>query len=724
MKTTTLGIKGMHCASCVLTLEKALKAVPGVKEARVNFASEKATVESEEHLEHGAIQSAVEKAGYGVVKEEPEGHPSKHEHGSGNVDALSLSVRISIPIVVSTILLMAYEMASRVGWVPMMGERVEDFFHHLLPVFATYMLFAVGAPYLRGLARFVRTGRADMDALVGLGTLTAFIYSFFVSVFVEAGMFYYDVTIVVVGFITFGKYLEAKSKKKTGEAMRSLLTLQAKTAVVQRDGKEVTVPIADVRKGDLIIVKPGQRIPVDGIVAEGIAVVDESTLTGEAIPQEREVGAVVRAGTVCTTSAFTMTAVGVGSDTLLARIIALVESAQGSKAPLERLADRVASVFVPAVLVIAFITFFVWLFFGTFAQALVAFVSVLVIACPCALGLAVPTAMIVGVGRGAKRGILIKNAEALESLAKVNALVFDKTGTLTEGKAEVVSEKLLADKEQVYRTLLAIESLSDHPIAEAIVRFVESKGAQKTKASGLVNTPGVGVSAEVKGVMYFVGGSALLASLRLKDDEEVEGAVVYLATKTEILARFTLQDTIKVGAKEAILRLKKIGMRLVLASGDRDEVAQKIAAELGISEVLSSVLPDAKAEKIRALQKEGLRVAMVGDGVNDAPALAVADVSIAMATGSDISIEASDLILLNGDIAKITEALTLARATRSLMKQNLFWAFAYNTIGIPVAAGVLYPVFGILLSPILAGLAMALSSISVVLNSLRLSYKR
>ncbi len=721
MKTKTLGIKGMHCASCVITLEKALKKVPGVKEARVNFASEKATVEAGDEVEDHALHRAVTEAGYAIVEDAPKGG---HVHGVAKEDSLHWAVRISIPIVAFTIALMAYEMASRAGWVPLMGPKVEDFVHHLLPVFATYMLFAVGAPYLQGLARFVRTGRADMDALVGLGTLTAFLYSFFVSVFVEAGMFYYDVTIVVVGFITLGKYLEAKSKKKTGEAMRSLLTLQAKTAVVRRDGVEMTIGIAEVRKGDLVVVKPGQRIPVDGVVAEGVAVVDESTLTGEAIPRERAIGETVRAGTVCTTTSFVMTAVGLGDETLLSRIIALVESAQGSKAPLEKLADRVASVFVPAVLVVACITFFVWLGFGTVAQALTAFVSVLVIACPCALGLAVPTAMIVGVGRGAKRGILIKNAEALESLAKVDALVFDKTGTLTEGKAEVVAEAVFADSEHVYSTLLAIESLSDHPIAEAVVRYLEPKVGHKSKATHLVNTPGVGVTARVDGVTYFVGGSALLSSLGLTDTGRVNGAVVYLATDKNILARFVLEDTVKVGAKEAIARLKSIGMRLVLASGDRDEVAQAIATELGISEVLSSVLPDAKAEKIRALKHDGYHVAMVGDGVNDAPALAVADVSIAMATGSDISIEASDLILLNGDISKITEAFTLARSTRSLMKQNLFWAFIYNVVGIPIAAGVLYPVFGLLLSPVIAGFAMALSSISVVLNSLRLSYKR
>lgn len=786
MQKATAHIQGMHCASCVLRIEKTLKKQPGVEDAEVNFATEEARIVLDENVTNvSALSKSVEPFGYvlhdtsgggngaghghhraqGVSggnsgaahsgQGDHQGHAA-HDHAStstAEVAELKKKVRISMPLVIFAAGMMFWDiLAGEFGLLPPFSHTVSEFLHHLLPVFATYMMFTVGTPYLRGLWIFLRRGVADMDSLVGLGTLSAFIYSFVLSAFegplatyVDVEATYYDVTIVVIGLITLGKYFEANAKMKTGDAIKKLLGLQVKTATVLRNGEELEVSIDSVQKGDIVIVKPGMKVPVDGVIEEGSSHLDESMLSGEPIPVSKEVGDVVRAGTMNTTGVFHMRATGIGSETVLARIIALVSEAQGSKAPIQRLADRISAIFVPTVLVIAIISLLVWLFVGglsmPFSQAislgLVSFVSVLVIACPCALGLATPTAIIVGVGRGALMGILIKNAEVLEKLHKVNTLVVDKTGTLTKGMPEVLDVVMHegssegtteSASEHTLSVLLSLEESSEHPLARAVVNYAKEHGATKQQVNKFKNIPGKGVQGEIDGVIYYVGGPSLLESLNLaapsSDSLSQTATLVSLATKEKVLATVAIGDQIKPEAKKAIAALHKLGIKIVMATGDRNEVAQHVAKELGIDDVIAQVLPEDKLKKIDELQKAGAVVAMAGDGVNDAPALAQSDVGIAMSTGSDVSIETSDVTLLNGDIAKIADAIKLSKATMATMRQNLFWAFVYNVVGIPLAAGVFFPFFGWLLSPVFAGFAMAMSSVSVVLNSLRLKGKK
>ncbi|NBS68655.1 cadmium-translocating P-type ATPase [bacterium] len=626
-----------------------------------------------------------------------------------------------------------------------MPRVIDVFLHHLLPLFATYILFVTGTSYLQGFWRFIRRGVADMDTLVGLGTVAAYVYSFILSAFeevlapyVDVTATYYDVTIVVIGLITLGKYLEVRAKQKTGAAIKKLLGLQVKTAVVIRGGKEETLPIDQVQKGDVVLVKPGMKVPVDGEITEGSSFVDESMLTGEPVPVEKKIGAKVSAGTMNTMGSFYLRATGVGSETLLSHIIQLVQDAQGSKAPIQRLADKISSIFVPIVLVVAVIALIVWLVVGgqylplsqTLSYGLVSFVSVLVIACPCALGLATPTAIMVGVGRGASQGILIKNAEVLEKLHKVTTVVVDKTGTLTEGKPKVLALSTLGSlSEKEALTLLAsLETHSEHPLAEALLSYADAKGIKKQKVSGYEALPGKGLQGIIEGKTYFVGGPALLSSLHLSLPGDIEipagATLISLATEEEVLLTVALGDRVKSGAKAAVQQLRDRGIQVVMATGDNAEAARIVARELGIEQVLAGVLPQDKLQKIKELQKRGEVVAMAGDGVNDAPALAQADVGIAMATGSDVSIETSDVTLLQGDIGKIAQAIQLSQGTLRAIKQNLFWAFIYNVVGIPLASGIFFPIFGWLLSPVFAGFAMAMSSVSVVLNSLRLRLKK
>ena len=739
-------ISGMHCASCVSRLEKKIGAQAGVKDVSVNLATEEARITLDAaQTSVQKLSESIEPMGYKLhAQETPATHEVQQsqtgEHQAGGHDhakvsaqeteALRKKVVISIPLVAFAASMMLWEILAKYGVVPMMSEVVYEFLHHLLPIFATYMLFAVGTPYLRGLWRFFRRGVADMDTLVGLGTIAAFLYSFALTAFeiplapyLDTSAIYYDVTIVVIGLITLGKYLEARAKAKTGDAIKKLLGLQVKTAVVLRDGKEQTLSLDQVQKGDVVIVKPGMKIPVDGVVREGSSFVDESLLTGEPIPVEKKQGDNVSAGTMNTTGSFTMQATGIGSETLLAHIIALVADAQGSKAPIQRLVDKISSVFVPAVLVAASLSLIVWLIIGNVPLAISSFVTVLVIACPCALGLATPTAIMVGVGRGAQHGILIKNAEVLEKMHTVTAVVVDKTGTLTQGKPEVIA----LDGGEYLTIFATLEFQSEHPLAEAIVRYATAKGAKIGTITNFKNLPGTGVQGDIDGVTYFVGGPTLLKSLNLAlptmEGVPKSATMIALTTKSEVLAVAAVGDQIKPEAKEAIQKLHALGIKVIMATGDHEEAAKAVSQELGIDRYVAQVLPQDKLALIKELQSKGDMVAMAGDGVNDAPALAQADVGIAMATGSDVSIETSDVTLLYGDIRKIAQAIELSKATMRTIRQNLFWAFIYNIIGIPLASGIFYPIFGWLLSPVFAGFAMAMSSVSVVLNSLRLKIK-
>jgi Cu2+-exporting ATPase/Cu+-exporting ATPase len=758
----TYKIKGMHCASCAATIEKTFKKTDGVYSAEVNYGTETAKVAFDEDTTSvEELSKKIEPLGYtlsspsaksmGMSEDEHAAHlgltQSKTEKLTELADMLG-KLKVVIPLAVMTVFIMTWEILAQVKLTSEMPYVLEEFFHHLLPIFATYTLFVVGKPYLLGVYRFLRYGKANMDTLIGLGTSVAFAYSFIVSAFEETlrpfinvDHSYFDVTIVVITFIALGKYLEARSKIKTGDAIEMLLNLQAKTAFVLREGKEVEIPVDQVVHGDEIIVKPAGKIPVDGIIVEGHSYVDESMVTGEPIPAEKKAGDTVVAGTINTTGAFTFKATKVGAETLLANIIKMVEEAQGSKAPIQGLADKISAVFVPIVLVLAFVALAAWLVFATpalgFSQALsfglVSFVSILVIACPCALGLATPTAIIVGVGKGAREGILIKDAATLEKLHKVDTMFVDKTGTITKGRPELVSIAALSKMEEaeLVAILATLENKSEHPIAHAIVDYAKAKGIAMKDVTDFEIVKGKGLRGSIAGTRYYAGSPRLMADLNLPVDigaltaQMEEGKTpVLLATETTLLGTFMVADAIKPEAVQAVVALKKLGIEVVMVTGDNASTAQAIARQVGIERVIAEVLPEDKLKQVEAMQLSGRVVAMAGDGVNDAPALAKADVGIAMATGTDVAIESAGIALLNGDISKLVKAIRLSKMTMTGIKQNLFWAFIYNVVGIPLAAGVFYPIFGWLLSPVFAGLAMALSSVSVVSNSLRLKTKK
>ena len=595
--------------------------------------------------------------------------------------------------------------------------------------------------------RFFRYGKANMDTLIGIGTSAAYLYSVAVTVFEEAlrpfinvEHTYYDVTIIVIAFITLGKYLEARSKLKTGDAIEKLLNLQAKTALVIRNGDEQEIPIGEVVHGDMLIVKPGVKIPVDGIIVEGESFVDEALVTGEPMPVLKKMGDMVVAGTINTNSTFTFKAMKIGSETLLARIIKMVGEAQGSKAPIQALADKISGVFVPIVLALSFVTLGAWLIIGTqylgFSQALsfglVSFVGILVIACPCALGLATPTAIIVGVGKGAREGILVKDAAMLEKLHKVTVVVFDKTGTVTRGKPELINIKNYSKQSdaEIVGILASLEKKSEHPIAHAVTEYAQTNNVTFLPVDHFENIKGKGLKGVINGKEYVAGNAKLIADFKLpfaaaefeQDTKEGKTPIV-LATREAVLGVVMVADAIKPEAVEAVKKLHALGIKTVMLTGDDKNTALSIAREVGIDDVVSEVLPEDKLEKIKELQRSGKIVAMAGDGVNDAPALAQADVGIAMSTGTDVAIESAGITLLHGDISKLAKAIKLSKMTMRGIKQNLFWAFIYNIVGIPIAAGVFYPLFGWMLSPIFAGLAMAFSSVSVVANSLRIKAK-
>lgn len=763
MHTQTYKVKGMHCASCSSQIEKTFKKVAGVQSAEVNYATEKAKVSFDSSKTNQyELSKHIEPLGYsleipttaeemGMSEDEHAAHLGLNQSKKQKLSELAemrIKLLSAIPIAIFSAIVMVWEILAKYGIVSAMSTILEDFFHYLLPLLATYILFVVGKPYLLGFYRFLRYGKANMDTLIGIGTLTAFSYSFIITAFKDAlrpfmnvNYQYYDIAIVVITFITLGKYLEARSKIKTGDAIEKLLNLQAKTALVIRDGKEMEVAVNDVKHSELIIIKPGAKIPLDGVITEGESFIDESMVTGESMPVQKKVGDSVVSGTINTNGSFTFEVTKVGSETLLAQIIKMVEEAQGSKAPIQALADRISAVFVPIVLIIAFLTLGVWLIIGSqylgFSQALsfglVSFVGILVIACPCALGLATPTAIIVGVGKGVKEGILIKDAATLEKLHKVNTVVVDKTGTITKGKPTLVDIRNLSDFEddELVSIIASLEKKSEHPIAHAIVNYAQEKNIQLSETSKFEGIRGKGLKGSIKGIEYFVGNAMLVSDLKLFFDSTKlneftsQGKTpVILTTKEKVIGFVMVADEIKQESQRAIADLHKLGIKVVMLTGDDEKVAKHIASLVGIDEVIAHVLPQDKLKKIQTLQRSGRIVAMAGDGVNDAPALAQADVGIAMGTGTDVAIESAGITLLGGDISKLVKAIKLSKITMKGIKQNLFWAFIYNIVGIPLAAGVFYPIFGWLLNPIFAGFAMTMSSVSVVSNSLRIKSKK
>ncbi|MCC6691547.1 MAG: cadmium-translocating P-type ATPase [Bacteroidia bacterium] len=755
-------IKGMHCASCASIIERAVKKIEGVENISVNNGTENAKISFDtEKTSPEIFNQKLEPLGYSLVlptAEEMGMTVNEHAEHLGlnqskkeklkEIDDMKKGVFGALPIAVISIFIMGWEIFGKYNLVVPMSNTMYEFFHHLLPIFATYIFITIGKPYLLGVYRFFRYGKANMDTLIGLGTSVAFTYSFIVTAFEEVLKPYlsvqynfYDVAIVVITFIALGKYLEAKSKLKTGDAIEKLLGLQAKTALVIREGKEIEIKIEEVKHGEIIIVKPGQKIPVDGVVIDGLSYVDESMITGEPIPVEKNINTQVVAGTINTTGTFNFRATKVGAETLLSHIIKMVEEAQGSKAPIQALADKISAVFVPAVLVLSFIALGAWLFFGTsilgFSQALsfglTSFVGILVIACPCALGLATPTAIIVGVGKGAKEGILVKDAATLETLHKANVVVVDKTGTITKGKPELTKIEVLGNRneKEVISILATLESKSEHPIAHAIVNYAKEKNIDTGRISNFEIIKGKGLKGTIDDVEYFAGNLKIISDLNISyntqslEQETKQGNTpVLLANKNTLLGIVFVADPIKPEAIETVRALHKLKKKVVMLSGDNKNTAEYIAKIVGIDKVFAEVMPEDKLNIIKDLQIKGDIVVMVGDGVNDAPALAQADVGIAMGTGTDVAIESAGITLLGGDISKLVKAVKLSKITLNGIKQNLFWAFIYNIVGIPLAGGAFYPVFGWLLSPVFAGFAMAMSSVSVVSNSLRIKAKK
>ncbi len=724
MKKITIPISGMHCASCAKNIEKTIRKKDGIISISVNFATEKATVEFAETITEDEICNAIEKLGYKVT-EESTGSKARVTESNKLKSLFMISLIFSIPVFV-------------LSFPEIFGIEL-PYNNIIMLILAAPVQFFVGYRFYNGALSSLRAGYANMDTLIAIGTSAAYFYSAAVAIVPGFGTYvYFDTSALIITFIILGKWFEALTKGKASEAIKKLIGLQPKTAIVIRDNKEMEIPIKDVIVGDIVIIKPGQKIPVDGIVLDGISSVDESMITGESIPVEKKKGDSVIGATINKHGSFTFRAMKVGSDTALSQIIKLVEEAQGSKAPIQRVADRVSSYFVPAVIGIAVVSFLLWyLVFGqSFIFSLGIFIAVLIIACPCALGLATPTAIMVGTGKGAENGILIKNAEALETAHKLTTIVFDKTGTLTEGKPRV-TDIVAVDKsgrKEILNYAAMAEKKSEHPLAEAILSEAKNSGIHIQEAKRFEAIPGHGIRAEYRGAEILFGNRNLMKKYKIKASMleekistlEKEGkTVMILALNGRVIGLVAVADTIKEHSVEAVRKLHKMGKDVVMITGDNKRTANAIAQQLGIDRVLADVLPEDKEKEINKLRKKGKIVAMVGDGINDAPALAQADIGIAIGAGTDVALETGQIILVKNDLRDVITAIDLSNYTIKKIKQNLFWAFFYNTVGIPVAAGILYPFTGFLLNPMIAGMAMAFSSVSVVSNSLLMKrYKK
>lgn len=782
----TLPINGMNCASCAITIQKVLKKSEGVISCEVSYGNEKANIEFDSSKTSiQKLNKNIEPLGYSIKENEmasshtmPNGQVMSgeaHNHkGMDHSEHLGLSqskedklkelqnqkskVQFVMPITIIVFIVMIWEILSKTVMGFPMFFIESSILNPILLVISSVVIFWIGGEFLKEVTNFIKYRVANMYTLIGIGTLTAYLYSSTIVLFPIikdalglTEMVYFDVVIVVIGFVYLGKYLETRSKIQTGEAIEKLLSLQAKTALIlveendpripsnQSNIKQLEISIDQIKLGDIVIVKPGEKIPLDGVIIDGHSFVDESMVTGEPLAVEKSVKDSVIGGTINKSGSFNYKVTHVGENTLLSKIIKMVDLAQGSKAPIQGFADKISEIFVPTVLIIAVITFFVWIILGsiflTFNTALsiaiLSFTGVLVIACPCALGLATPTAIIVATGKGAKNGILIKNAESLEKLYKIDTIVIDKTGTLTTGSPEVtdiISINNSHTKDQIIQILATLESKSEHPIAEAIIQKINALNLSLLNISKFDSIQGKGVKGTIDNIEYFAGNLKLIADLNLNLDQDLINSLtlqgktpIILATKDSVIAIVAVADTLKDNAKETIAQLHKLNLKVIMLTGDNQNTANFIANQLGIDSVIAEVLPQDKALKIKELQSKGYKVAMVGDGINDAPALAQADVGIAMSSGTDVAIESASITLLKGDFSKVLQSIKLSKFTIRAIKQNLFWAFAYNIIGIPLAAGVLYPFFGILLNPIFAGMAMAFSSVSVIANSLRLN---
>jgi Cu+-exporting ATPase len=733
----TISIGGMTCAACVRRVEQALDNVPGVLKAGVNLATEKATVAYDPALAAVSdLRKAIEEAGY-----EFRGTESEDLVDIERVAREKEYLGVKRRFVGSAILALVIMTLSMKHMVPVIRGLDQQLTWYILFVLTTPVMFWAGRPFFVNAWKAALHKTTDMNTLVSLGTLAAYLYSavatFMPRLFEGAGIevhVYYESAAMIISFILLGKVLEAKAKGRTSEAIKKLMGLKPKTARVVVDGIEKDIPVDEVVVGDLIVVRPGEKVPVDGVVVEGHSTVDESMITGESMPVEKSLDSVVIGATVNKTGSFKFKTTKVGAESALAQIIKLVEDAQGSKAPIQRLADQVAAIFVPVVLGIAALTFVVWLIWGpqpSLTFAFLSFVSVLIIACPCAMGLATPTGIMVGTGKGAEYGVLIKGGESLETAHKITAVIFDKTGTLTQGRPRLTDIHPLGNftEDQVLALAASAERGSEHPLGEAIVRAAEERQLDIPQALDFEALPGSGVKSVVDGRILLLGnarhmqdhgvetGPAQTMAENLAEDGKTP---MYIGYDGAILGVVAVADVLKENSIAAVAELKKMGLKVIVLTGDNRRTGEAIGRKVGADRVLSEVLPADKAEQVRALQAEGQVVAMVGDGINDAPALAAADVGIALGTGTDVAMEASDIALMRDDLFGVITAIKLSKRTMRTIKQNLFWAFIYNTLGIPIAAGILYPFFGILLNPIIAAAAMAMSSVSVVSNSLRL----
>lgn len=742
-RNVTLALYGMHCSSCAGVIEKQLRKVPGVSRASVNFAAEKALVSAPASVPYDSLVAAVKKAGYRAEVIEGEQaaavEKAKREQSiKGLWHKFLISFVFSLPM-------LYFMLLDFFKWLPG-GGTLPPYFGIVSLALATPVQFYIGRGFYKGMWSGLKMKTFNMDSLIAIGTSTAYLYSlaYYAKYAITNNSLiglngakipelYFETAAFLITFVILGKWLESRAKNKTSDAIKKLMGLQAKTARVIRGGVTADIPVDQVVQGDIVLVRPGEKVPVDGRIVKGASAVDESMITGESLPVEKQIGDQVVGATINKTGSFEFEATRVGGETTLAQIIRLIEEAQGSKAPIQAFADRIASWFVPAVIGLAIATFLLWFFVlgASFAFALMAFTAVIVIACPCALGLATPTALMVGTGKAAEHGILIKGGEPLETACRINAIVFDKTGTLTNGKPEVTDIVSLGshDEDEILTVAATLERASEHPLAEAIYKYADEEGLKLGEAANFQAIPGHGVQGDIDGTTYYFGNRKLITDVvglpierfnrKLERLESQGKTAMILATKNEIVGTVAVADTVKSTSQEAIEALKARGIDVWMITGDNQRTAQAIASQLGITNVLAEVLPEDKAGNVKRIQESGKVVAMVGDGINDAPALAQADLGIAMGSGTDVAMETGGIVIIKNDLRDVVKAIQMSRATVSKIRQNMFFALFYNVAGIPIAARA-FAFVGLVLKPELAGLAMALSSISVVANSLML----